>query len=129
MQILYQLDTQQRFDALELVAERHFALVETELDGDARAYALRLCRGVLAHLNEIDRRVEQASRNWRIARMSRVDRNVLRLATYELHYLDDIPVPVVINEAVEIGKTFGAQESAAFINGVLDRVAGLPREV
>jgi N utilization substance protein B len=67
--------------------------------------------------------IEHHSHNWRVDRMSRIDRNVLRLGIYELAHRADIPKKVTLNEAVELGKVFGSQESSAFINGLLDRVA------
>ena len=73
---------------------------------------------------EIDDLIASASKNWRIDRMSRVDRNILRLGACELVAFRDVPVKVVINEAVELAKRFGTAESSAFVNGVLDRIAG-----
>ena len=72
---------------------------------------------------EIDKLIEEHSHNWRLDRMARVDRSVLRVAVYELRFRDDIPKKVTLNEAVELGKRFGTEESSAFINGVLDRIA------
>jgi transcription antitermination protein NusB len=79
--------------------------------------------GVREHLTEIDALIEEHSHNWRLDRMSKIDRNVLRLGIFELKHRADIPRKVTINEAVELGKTFGTEESSAFINGLLDRVA------
>ena len=78
--------------------------------------------GVTSKLEELDRRLSLASDNWRLDRMSRVDRNVMRLALYEMLYRQDIPHKVSINEAVDLGKEYGAEESGAFINGILDRI-------
>ncbi|MFH1135945.1 MAG: transcription antitermination factor NusB [Pseudomonadota bacterium] len=78
--------------------------------------------GVASHQAELDRKIMEASDNWRIDRMSRVDRNVMRLALFEMLYRKDIPPKVSINEAIELGKEFGAQDSGAFINGILDRI-------
>ena len=75
-------------------------------------------------MTEIDPLLEQHSYNWRLDRMSRVDRNILRLGSVELVAFPDVPVKVVINEAVELAKRFGTAESSAFVNGVLDRIAG-----
>ncbi|MCA1664939.1 MAG: transcription antitermination factor NusB, partial [Myxococcales bacterium] len=61
------------------------------------------------------------SKNWRLERMARVDRNLLRLALYELKHVDDVPAKVAINEAIEIAKRYGTNESSAFVNGILDR--------
>ena len=82
-----------------------------------------LVRGVTSHVSELDVIVERCSINWRLDRMPSVDRNVLRLAVWELTNTADVPMKVVINEAIELGKRFGSEESGAFINGILDRVA------
>ena len=71
---------------------------------------------------DIDRRVQDAARNWRLPRMAAVDRNVLRLGAYELLYTPETPPLVAINEAIELARSYGAKESPAFVNGVLDRV-------
>ena len=76
-----------------------------------------------AHLPEIDKLIEEHSHNWRLERMQRIDRNVLRIGVFELKQLPDIPRKVTINEAIELAKMFGTEDSAAFINGVLDRIA------
>jgi transcription antitermination protein NusB len=89
----------------------------------ARAFAEQLLSGVLENLEEIDGLIETHSHNWRIERMARIDRNILRLGIYELQHRDDIPRKVTLNEAVELGKAFGAEGSSSFINGLLDRVA------
>jgi N utilization substance protein B len=87
-----------------------------------RGFAKELLDGVHAHLDEINGLISQFSEHWRIERMSLVDRNILRLAIYEILCRPDIPAKVSINEAVEIGKKFGTEESGAFINGILDRI-------
>jgi N utilization substance protein B len=96
-----------------------------ELPGDAegRAYADQAVRGVRAVLADLDGQLSRASKNWRLERMTRVDRNVLRLGAWELAHQPDVPRAVVLDEAVELAKRFGAEESAPFVNGVLDRVA------
>lgn len=123
VQLLYDLDTRADFAAVETVIEQHFAHHGGELDAVARAFAETICRGVVARRGEIDRLIERASPNWRVARMSRVDRNVLRVAAFELLSASpDAPPAVVLDEAVAIGKSYGSSESRAFINGVLDRL-------
>ncbi len=92
-------------------------------DEQAHTFALELVAGVRKEMVEIDKLIETHSHNWRLERMSRIDRNVLRLGVYELKYRADIPRKVTINEAIELGKRFGNEESSAFINGLLDRVA------
>jgi N utilization substance protein B len=96
-----------------------------ELPGDAegRAYADEVVRGVRSQLAELDTQLARASKNWRLERMTRVDRNVLRLGAWELAQKLDVPRAVVLDEAVELAKRFGSEESAPFVNGVLDRVA------
>ena len=84
----------------------------------------KLVNGVLGTKDQIDALVERFSQNWNISRMSCVDRNVMRIAVYEMLYCDDIPPKVSINEAVDIGKKFGTQESGAFINGIMDSIRG-----
>ncbi len=74
---------------------------------------------------EIDELIEQASKNWRIARMPVVDRSILRMATGEMLLVNDVPISVSINEAVELAKTYGEKESRAFVNGILDRIASI----
>jgi N utilization substance protein B len=87
-----------------------------------RAFAERLCAGVHAERDAIDRFIADAAENWRIERMPVVDRNVLRIAIWELLHEADTPQPVVIDEAIEIAKRFGGGESGRFVNGVLDTV-------
>ncbi|MBA3029137.1 MAG: transcription antitermination factor NusB [Desulfobacteraceae bacterium] len=88
-------------------------------------FFLTLSKGVLRNKNTIDSILEQISSNWRVGRMACVDRNVIRIAIYELCFLGDIPSKVAINEAIDIGKRYGTEESGAFINGVLDSVLKL----
>jgi N utilization substance protein B len=105
--------------------ERAIAEFWRELPGDAedRAYADEAVRGVHSGLARIDERIVKASTNWRLERMARVDRNVLRLGVWELSERRDVPRAVALDEAVEIAKRFGTEESGAFVNGVLDRIA------
>lgn len=93
-------------------------------DGPLTDYALGLVRGVEDRLGDIDARLAAASENWALSRMPIVDRSILRLATYEMFHVDDVPVSVSINEAVELAKDFGGEEdSPRFVNGVLGRIA------
>ncbi len=85
-------------------------------------FFLKLVEGVMETGSEIDAVIERYSDNWKISRMSGVDRNILRIAIYELMYCNDIPSKVTINEAIDIGKRFGSNESGAFINGILDGI-------
>jgi N utilization substance protein B len=87
-----------------------------------RAFAQPLIDGMNAHLEEIDERIRRYCENYELRRISGVDRNVLRLAIYEMLFRDDIPPVVSINEAIELAKKFGGAESGRFVNGILDRV-------
>ena len=92
-------------------------------DAEGRAYAEAILLGVVADRESVDARIARASEHWRLSRMTRVDRNVLRLATWELLHQPATPRAVILDEAVELAKRFGSEESGAFVNGVLDRVA------
>lgn len=96
---------------------------DLEVDEAAQQFARDLVAAAVERSQEIDEMIASASKNWRIDRMSRVDRNILRLGACELVAFRDVPVKVVINEAVELAKRFGTAESSAFVNGVLDRIA------
>ena len=87
-----------------------------------REFAQPLIEGMLEHLDEIDERIRRYCANYEFHRIAAVDRNVLRLAIYEMLHRDDIPPVVSINEAIELAKTFGGAESGRFVNGILDRV-------
>ena len=87
-----------------------------------RPFFLELVKGVISNLDKLDSIIERFSKNWRISRMSPVDRNIMRIATYEIIFCDDIPSKVSINEAIDIGKKFGTEESGAFINGIIDSI-------
>ena len=108
-------------DSAEFCLE-HFAVLK-----NVRPYASQLCLGVVQNLAKIDGSLTCASEHWSLNRMGRVDRSILRVAAYELIFLNDIPVNVSINEAIEIAKRFGSEESPQFVNGVLDRVASMVR--
>ena len=87
-----------------------------------RKFALPLIEGALQHRADIDARIEKCVDNYQINRIAAVDRNILRLAIYEMFYREDIPPVVSINEAIELAKRFGTEESGRFVNGVLDRI-------
>lgn len=87
-----------------------------------RPFSKELVLGVCRNKGELDRLISRSSKNWRLGRMSHVDRNILRVGVYEIRFMKDIPPKVSIDEAVEMGKRFGTDESGAFINGILDHV-------
>lgn len=99
-----------------------WASVEEETSRQARTFAEELVRGVVARREELDRALQEQSENWRVERMARVDRNVLRLGAFELLHTET-PARVVINEAVEVARIFGGEGSPAFVNGILDKLA------
>ena len=91
-------------------------------DQPTEPFFRRLVEGVRENRSTIDTVIEQFSSNWKLSRMSCVDRNVLRIAVFELLYCDDIPPKVSINEAIDVGKRFGTEDSGGFINGILDSI-------
>ncbi len=100
-----------------------------EADSEVKDFARRLSEGVLGNVAELDGHIAGAADNWDISRLAVVDRNVLRLAIYELKSCEDIPAKVSINEAIELGKRFSTAQSGGFVNGILDRIRkdlGLP---
>jgi len=125
MQALFYMDMQNQasFQMLE-----HFCEIFRP-SKKSDPFFLKLVSGVLENRAEIDALIERFSKNWKINRMSCVDRNVMRIAVYELLYCRDIPPKVSINEAVDVGKKFGTEESGAFINGIMDSIrAALEQE-
>ena len=100
----------------------HEAMEDQLPTEDLLKFAEELVCGVRSHLLEIDRLIESVAENWRIGRMAPTDRNVMRLAIFEMHHVGT-PSPVVINEAVELAKEFGAENSAGFVNGIVDRLS------
>ncbi len=90
---------------------------------DILSFTESLTLGVSSHLTRIDQVLKEFSTNWALERMSRVDLAILRLGTYELLFCPQVPVSVVINEAIEIGKRFGTKETPSFVNGILDQVS------
>ena len=118
LQFLYQLDL--RGD--ELYPEAGAWLRSEERDAETLRFATRLVEGVWENWDEIERTVQAVAQNWNIARMAVIDRNVLRLGTFELLHCPDIPPKVAVNEAIELGKRYSTANSGAFINGILDKI-------
>jgi len=96
----------------------------TAEESAVRLFAEPLIRGTLEHRNAIDEQIKKHAMNWELHRMAVVDRNVLRLAIYEMFHREDIPPVVSINEAVDIAKKFSTQDSGKFVNGILDKIKG-----
>jgi transcription antitermination protein NusB len=122
LQLLYARDGDPSTDVAGVAASWAEAF-DLEIDATAQAFARDLVAAASASAAKLDELIASSSKNWRIDRMSRVDRNILRLGACELVAFRDVPVKVVINEAVELAKRFGTAESSAFVNGVLDRIA------
>ncbi|MDD5677691.1 MAG: transcription antitermination factor NusB [Kiritimatiellae bacterium] len=91
------------------------------VDPESRPFVMELIQGVLDHLHELDERIQTYADNWDVRRMNAVDRNVMRLALFEMLFRPDVPPVVSINEAVDIAKRFSSNESGKFVNGILDR--------
>jgi N utilization substance protein B len=97
---------------------------ETAEETATRLFAEKLVQGVLERRDALDEQIKKYAQNWDLHRMAVVDRNVLRLAIYEMMHRDDIPPVVSINEAVDIAKRFSTEESGKFVNGILDKIKG-----
>ena len=95
---------------------------EQKVSEEVLNFARKLVEGVCRRREEIDQLIEEHSENWKLSRMSRVDRNILRMAVLELLEMEDIPCKVTIDEAIELGKKYGTSDSGAFINGILDQI-------
>ena len=96
---------------------------EDRVPEEVRRFAETLALGTLNQLKEIDEIIVRATENWQLGRMAAIDRNILRFATYELLFLEEVPPKVTINEAVNIAKKFSQEESGKFVNGVLDKIS------
>lgn len=124
LQILFQTEFSNQItfeDMFSLLGQRH--------EGSIVRYADDLVRGVQAHKIKIDAKIQEASRNWKIERMGSVDRNLLRVAVFEMMFsAETIEPKIAINEAIEIAKIYGNQDSPGFINGILDQVVRNERQ-
>jgi len=119
LQILFQRDFLET--RIEEIQRLFWADISTP--PEVRIFSDRLVSGVVDNQEQIDRLLADYSENWTLERMTGVDRNILRMAIYEILYCDEIPKNVTINEAVEIGKRFGSEDSGAFVNGIIDKIA------
>lgn len=131
LQFLYQNDSDQDWERSPDEESDFQNLLETEKDLEdrtifpkpkTREFISSLTKGILQEREKLDQTIEAAASNWSLGRMSMVDRNILRLAAYEICYCPEIPEITSINEAVELSKKFGDKNSAGFINGILDRI-------
>ena len=118
LQVLFHMDIQKRFEP-----EMSERFCQVFPPGEkSKAFFCNLLDGIMEQKEVIDSLIEQYSSNWKLSRMAAVDRNLLRIAVYELLFCEDIPQKVSINEAIDLGKKFGTDESGAFINGILDSI-------
>lgn len=118
LQVLYQLNiTKEDANKALVQFQENFSPQE-----EADEFLKRLVLGVLEHGRELDRLIEQYLENWRLDRINMIDRNILRMALFELLYCEEIPPKVTINEAIDLGKRYGSEDSGSFINGILDRI-------
>ena len=128
-QVLYRYDVARKATGAEppagpaLAQELRGHFEHFDVTDEARSFAAELVSGTLSNAEDLDKRVEATSANWRLSRMGFVDRSILRLAAYELFHMPQIPASVTIDEAVELAKRFGAENTPAFVNGVLDALA------
>jgi N utilization substance protein B len=119
LKILYAVDISK--DDLSKCAERYWE-DNAEEDAETRRFAESLVAGVTANAAFIDEIISRSATNWQLKRMAVVDRNILRLAAYELIFVGDIPPKVSINEAIDIAKKYGDADSGKFVNGILDKI-------
>ena len=122
IQILYQI--QLSAAPVPIAMERFWQSQDTSVE--LRPFALELVEGTTAHLEAIDTVLQNTSENWKLHRMPVVDLSILRCATYEILYIDDIDPATSINEAIEIAKSYSTPDSPQFINGILDNIQKVP---
>lgn len=121
LQLLYQIDiTHDHYDA----ALNNFwqAHSEENIGEEIKNFTGELVKGAVDNIEKIDARIAQYATNWQLKRMAVVDRNILRLASFELMFRDDIPLKVSINEAIELAKKYSGLEASKFVNGILDKI-------
>lgn len=117
LQMLFQMDV--GHNSLEIAK---LTLEDTEISPLDKSFALNLVEGTRNCLGELDLFINKYAEEWDVDRMANLDRNLIRMALYEIKYLADIPLNVSINEAIELAKIFGSEESGKFVNGVLDNI-------
>lgn len=124
LQMLYQYDISQQSSGL---FDGFWS--DKVVQDDIREFADNIVDGVIKNLSMIDEKIRLSASHWSVDRMAVVDRNILRMAIFELLYIRDIPAKVTINEAIEIAKRYGVEESGSFVNGILDRVVKDHQEI
>ena len=130
LQFLYSCDIGSDFDGSHLPIFWEFVINANKLktgknsSGQLIEFAEVLIKGILDHIEEIDKLIEQYASNWKFSRITFIDRNILRLATFEILFMKDIPPAVSIDEAVDIAKKYSTPDSGKFVNGILDKIKG-----
>lgn len=123
LQLLFQLDVTNKMSGDDSDKPMELFWEHTSCKEEIKDFSSEIIRGTLAHIEKIDENINKYAENWDLNRMPTVDRNILRFAIYEILYRDDIPLKVSINEAIEISKSYGTEDSARFINGLLDKIS------
>ena len=118
LQMLFQIDA----SGIALEDVKKYFLEALDDSREVKDFAFELVTGSMDNLEKIDNLIKERLQNWEFDRIAKVDKNILRFATYELLFRDDIPVAVTINEAIEIAKDYSGREAGKFINGILDKI-------
>ena len=119
LKVLFELET----DGGGAERSLQYHVAESRADAEVADFARTLIQGVREHQTEIDALLSEASQNWGLDQMAKVERTLLRIATFEIRYLPNIPLKAAINESIELAKTFGGPDSGKFVNGILGRIA------
>jgi len=119
LQYLYQMDIRKEESTIEMLTE---FFLNAEAEESHQDFARKILDGVYKNREKLDIVISECLTNWDINRISIVDKNILRIATFELIYAMDVPAKVAVNEAIDLGKSFGSKDSGSFINGVLDKI-------
>jgi N utilization substance protein B len=120
LQILYQMDIVK--SGASETTDKYWQGTDDKPEAEILEFSNRLVRGVSENMGRIDEIISTYAKNWEIKRMAVVDRNIIRMAAYELIFLEDIPPKVSLNEAIDIAKKYGDEDSGKFVNGILDRI-------
>lgn len=118
LKVLFQVDLVN----INIVEALKYTFVNDKYSDEVREFTLTLVEGVISNLSEIDKAISNYTNNWSLERIANIDRNILRIAIYEILFLENIPKSVSINEAVELAKKYGTKSSFSFVNGVLGKI-------
>ena len=126
LKILYSVEVSK--NGYEESSEKFWNNYETDISADIKIFSQSLVLGVAGNMAKINEMLDKYADNWDLERMATIDRNILRIATYELLFTDEIPPKVAINEAIEIAKKYGDKDSGKFVNGILDKISKKERK-